>query len=228
MPAKAILKILNGEHAGEEFVFDFNPAKYTIETGNRFQVVNFPELSAPLLQFVTGEGETVSLEFLLDDTLKRSPKPLPPLNKRLAQLERALAVDPSLHAPPLVSFVWGQEILPQAVVEKLSKRFVLFSEEGLPVRVRLSDLEALSFSPRTERGLKPPIRGREQGPLAQGRRKHLSFGLQGIRRRFGLAPHCPGKPSPESFRSPPGHLAQTPPKEEPRCLRPVFTPPAFL
>ncbi len=156
MPAKAILKILNGEHAGEEFVFDFNPAEYTIETGNRFQVVNFPELSAPLLQFVTGEGETVSLEFLLDDTLKRSPKPLPPLNKRLAQLERALAVDPSLHAPPLVSFVWGQEILPQAVVEKLSKRFILFSEEGLPVRVRLSLTLRRYLSPQEQKEASSP------------------------------------------------------------------------
>ncbi len=138
MPSKAVLKILNGENAGQEFVFDFNPTEYTVETGNRFQVINFPELSAPLLQFVTGEGETLSFELLLDDTLALGTKERPPLLKRLALLEKALAVDPELHAPPLVSFSWGQEILPQAVVEKLSKRFVLFNDEGLPVRVRLS------------------------------------------------------------------------------------------
>lgn len=156
MPAKAVLRILNGKNAGREFVFDFNPAEYTVETGNRFQVVNFPELSAPLLQFLSGEGETVSLEFLLDDTLPPPSGQRPPLLERLARLEKALSVDPSLHAPPLVSFSWGREILPRAVVEKLSKRFVLFDHQGLPVRVRLRLTLKRYLTPEEQREERSP------------------------------------------------------------------------
>ncbi len=156
MPSKAILKILNGKYAGEEFIFDFNPAEYTVETGNRFQVVNFPELSSPLLQFVSGEGESLSFEFLLDDTLRPGPGSKDPLWKRLSQLEKALAVDPSLHAPPLVSFLWGREVLPKAVVEKLSKRFVLFNEQGWPVRVRLSLTLRRYISPEEQKEARSP------------------------------------------------------------------------
>ena len=53
------------------------------------------------------------------------------------KIARLLEIDPELHAPPPVRFVWGP-LRFQAVIERLTQRFTMFREDGVPVRATLN------------------------------------------------------------------------------------------
>jgi len=48
-----------------------------------------------------------------------------------------LEVDKDLHTPPLVKFVWGSLNF-KGIVERVSSRFTMFLESGVPVRATLN------------------------------------------------------------------------------------------
>ena len=53
------------------------------------------------------------------------------------KLARLLEIDAELHAPPPVRFVWGPLSF-KAVLERLTQRFTMFREDGVPVRATLN------------------------------------------------------------------------------------------
>ena len=52
-----------------------------------------------------------------------------------------LKIDPELHAPPVLKFIWG-DLNFTCVLTKVSKKFTMFRQDGIPVRATLS----VSFS----------------------------------------------------------------------------------
>ena len=112
----------------------FNPAEYTYEISNNFQETSLPGLSNPILQFVNGQTQVLSMELLFDQWTDRSGANVAARVKQLADL---LAIDPDLHAPPPVEFSWGTFSF-KAVIESLSQRFTMFDADGTPVRATAS------------------------------------------------------------------------------------------
>lgn len=131
---KAVIKILAGSHEGEETTVVFNPAEYTHTIGNTFQEKRLPGLSNPVLQFVNGDIQTLSMDLFIDTWTVKRKYDLPGYLRRFAQM---LAVDTKTHAPPPVEFKWGGFAF-QAYVEKLSQKFTMFDAGGKPVRATLS------------------------------------------------------------------------------------------
>ncbi|WP_437758541.1 CIS tube protein [Sorangium sp. So ce1389] len=112
----------------------FNPTEYTIAQSNQYAEIGVPGLEAPIIQFVRGNSEDLSLELLVDTTDPRAPRDARVPAERLMELAR---VAPELHAPPVCTFSWGGEIL-RGVVASANRQFVLFDPDGVPRRIRVT------------------------------------------------------------------------------------------
>lgn len=140
---KATITVLDGARRGEVISVLFNPTEYSFERSNSFKATAVPGLGSPLLQFVNGECDSLSMELFMDDyTDPTGPTSLlqkedNPLGKRLKAISSLLNIDRDLHAPPPVRFNWGPFEFP-AVIEKLGRKATMFHPDGTPSRVSLA------------------------------------------------------------------------------------------
>lgn len=132
--AKAKIQILEGSHAGEAVEVLFNPTEYSLEISNNFQASAPPGLSNPILQFVNGNSDALSMDLFFDTYTDGGRSDVSELTGRLAAL---LRIDGDTHAPPRVEFRWGVLSF-KAVIEKLAQRFTMFLSDGTPVRATLN------------------------------------------------------------------------------------------
>lgn len=139
---KATITVLDGKD-NKVITVLFNPTEYIFERTNSYKATPVPGLGSPLLQFVNGECDQLSMDLFLDDytdpdgptSLQQKEKN--PLTKRLADISKLLLIDPDLHAPPPVRFNWGPLEF-TAVIEKLSRKITMFHPDGTPARATLS------------------------------------------------------------------------------------------
>src|SRR3954463_8596727 len=102
---KATIAVLEGSDKGKVIAVLFNPTEYSLERTNSYKATPVPGLGSPLLQFVNGEADQLSMELFLDDyTDPKGPTSLlqpekDPLTKRLRDLSKLLEIDRDLHAP---------------------------------------------------------------------------------------------------------------------------------
>ena len=100
-------------------------------------------LGSPLLQFVNGECDQLTMELFLDDytdpegPTSRDKKERDPVAKRITEISNLLEIDRDLHAPPPVRFNWGPLEF-TAVIEKLGRKVTMFHPDGTPARATLS------------------------------------------------------------------------------------------
>lgn len=148
--AKATVQILEGENAGTGIPVLFNPTEYSLEISNNFQASAPPGLSNPILQFVNGNSDTLSMELFFDTWTDSQRSDVSVLTDLFASL---LRIDSKTHAPPRVEFRWGRLIF-KAVIEKLSQRFTMFLSDGTPVRATLN-VAFKQFRPLAEQLITP-------------------------------------------------------------------------
>ena len=140
---KATITVLKGAQEGKIIGVLFNPTEYSFERTNSYKATPVPGLSSPLLQFVNGECDQLSMELFLDDyTDPGGPTSLlqkesDPVVKRLEDISKLLLIDRDLHAPPPVRFDWGPMKF-FAVIEKLGRKVTMFHPDGTPARATLS------------------------------------------------------------------------------------------
>jgi nucleoid-associated protein YgaU len=140
---KATITVLAGADQGKVISVLFNPTEYSLERSNSYKQTPVPGLSSPLLQFVNGECDQLSMELFLDDyTDPKGPTSLQqperePLARRLTDISKLLHIDRDLHAPPPVRFNWGPLEF-SAVIEKLGRKVTMFHPDGAPARVTLA------------------------------------------------------------------------------------------
>ena len=130
----------------------FNPTEFQITKSNTFAEVPIPGLEEPLLQYVRGNSETLSVDALVDtsDTLEDVHE------RYVRRLRKLLSPDAKEHAPPIVRFVWDRAVF-TGVLEQLGVTYVLFTPEGTPLRARLS-LSLKQYRPAAEQLKDPPRR----------------------------------------------------------------------
>jgi hypothetical protein len=132
--AKATIKILEGRNVGQEIPVIFNPAEYNLEISNTFQESTPPGLSNPIIQFVSGQTQVLTMDLLFDTYTDGGGEDVSKTTKKFADM---LSIDGVVHAPPRVEFRWGVFAF-KAVVEKLSQRFTMFRSDGVPLRATLN------------------------------------------------------------------------------------------
>lgn len=144
--------------SGECVEVMFNPEEYTVSSDVNFAQQTVPGLSAPVIQFVSGNMQTLEMELLIDtyeahggDTVTASGGDTGPgSSERVRSVNAAgedvrlhtrkitdlMNIDPTTHAPPVLLFTWGSFAF-SCVLARTSQRFVMFRSDGIPVRARL-------------------------------------------------------------------------------------------
>jgi hypothetical protein len=142
---------------GPAVVVSFNPTEFTLNKANQIAEVNIPGLDSPVLQFVRGQTETLSLDLFFDSTDSGMDSSATSVTKQTDQLYQLIKIDGSLHAPPVVFFSWGQQFPGnrayasmgdgsgsqqrygfKCIVESVRQRFTLFTSSGIPLRAVLT------------------------------------------------------------------------------------------
>ncbi|MCI5667493.1 MAG: hypothetical protein MR291_01830 [Oscillospiraceae bacterium] len=125
----------------------FNPSEFTVQRNVNYAKHNIPGRDRPVLQFVSGESEVMSLS-LVFDTYSAGVGSMQPLviastaAPDAAKMDVRTFTDPLMklsevnsdtHAPSLIEFVWGS-ISFKGYIETISQRFTMFNMFGKPVR----------------------------------------------------------------------------------------------
>ncbi len=129
---KGFIKILD---QGKEIEILYFPTEYSVEKSNSFTEVAIPGLESPYLQYTKGNPTSITLEVFYDTY--GTGRDVRELTNQLSDL---MNIDPELHAPPPLQFIWG---MPSSepftcVLERVTKRFTMFDSSGIPVRARLN------------------------------------------------------------------------------------------
>ncbi len=130
-----------------------NPGEFTLDKGVQVTEVPVPGLDAPLLQFVRGKAETMTVDLFFDTTdsgMGDDAKSVTTLTDRIYSLTK---IEPGAHTPPTCSFMWAPEFPGskaseelgsqrresfQCIVENVKQRFTLFSPKGVALRAVLT------------------------------------------------------------------------------------------
>lgn len=129
MALKAAIK----PEGGEEIPVCYNPTQYSLEQGNQIAEVGVPGLGAPILQYVRGNGRTLSMDLFFDTYEEQRD-----VRDLTGKVYKLLEVRSDLRRPPTFDFVWGKGPLCKWVLERVSGRFTMFLADGTPVRATLS------------------------------------------------------------------------------------------
>jgi Contractile injection system tube protein/LysM domain len=132
----------------------FNPTEFTLNKGAQIAEVAIPGLDKPILQFVRGQSETLSVDLFFDSTESGMGDLAKPVTLYTDQFYQLIKIDPEAHAPPVCNFQWSDSGFPgssmdsrwatqsrfgfQCVVESVRQRYTLFSTLGVPLRATLT------------------------------------------------------------------------------------------
>ena len=148
----------------------FNPTEYSIDRGATYAEQQVPGRELPILQYVRGNVQTLTVELMLDGTKKREP-----IESDLEKIRLFTRIDEHMHAPPVCRFEWGGSSENPAsanqpssagrttpstfftgVVSSLKERFTLFDEQGRILRARLT-LTLKSYSAAEVQNRESPL-----------------------------------------------------------------------
>ena len=123
-------------HTGEKFKVLFNPEEYTLQQENNFAIQPIPGLSGPLVQYVNGNLRTLEME-LFFDTWDTPSLPKADVRDETGKVLHLMDIDSDLHAPPLLIVSWSS-LQFRCVLARASQKFIMFADDGTPVRARLT------------------------------------------------------------------------------------------
>src|SRR4051794_29326742 len=128
-----------GRDLPDSFEVQFNPGEYTLEKSVQLAEITIPGLDSPLLQFVRGQNERLTLDLFFDTTLDAGMGPgARPVTELTDPFYLLVKQQPATHAPPRISFIWGQGLQFRGVVESVRRQFTLFNPDGVPLRATLT------------------------------------------------------------------------------------------
>jgi hypothetical protein len=141
-PTRAILEVMDAAsvNAGlpQSMEVQFNPTEYSVTKGAQLAEIGIPGIDSPLLQFVRGQNERLTLELLFDTTASGMGEGAVDVKTLTNQVYQLVKIQPKTHAPPRVKLTWGKGLTFEAVVESVQQRFTLFSPKGLALRATVS------------------------------------------------------------------------------------------
>ena len=138
---------ISPETGGNDIVAMFNPEKYTASRGVQYAEIAIPGLDYPVVQFVRGQSEKITLELFFDTTDQGMVDSVVDVRTETIKVYSLMRVDRNTHAPPRCTLFWGDggmlfaygtQQTPWCVVENVSEEFSLFSPSGIPLRAKLN------------------------------------------------------------------------------------------
>src|SRR5262245_35992027 len=130
---------INSDRGLTEFIdVEFNPTEYTIAKGAQIAEIGIPGLDSPILQFIRGQNEKLTLELFFDTTSSGlGESGAVDVRTKTNSIYQLVKIQPKTHAPPRILFIWGSLSF-KAIVESVQQKFTLFNPAGKPLRAVLS------------------------------------------------------------------------------------------
>jgi nucleoid-associated protein YgaU len=135
----------------------FNPTEFTLSKGAQTAEIGIPGLDSPVLQFIRGQAETLTVDLFFDTTDSgMAGDSVESVTQKTDQFYQLIKIDRKSHAPAVLRFTWGAKSnFPGAhltsrwysqrrsngftcIVESVRQRFTLFSPEGVALRATLT------------------------------------------------------------------------------------------
>ena len=110
----------------------FNPPEYQLQKTNTFSEITIPGLGSSLLQFVSGDAQTLTMDLFFDTTGIGVD-----VRVHTELVIGLTAVNAKTHAPPRLLFLWGSLIFP-CILQSVTQRYEYFNTVGMPLRARLT------------------------------------------------------------------------------------------
>jgi len=133
--------------AGKQIKALYNPEKYSVTKGVQYAEIGIPGLNEPVLQFIRGQNEKVTLELFFDTTEQGMVDNVKDVRTLTVDVYSLMRVDTKSHAPPRFTIEWGagKSLLgqgavgsPLCVLESMTEEFSLFAPTGEPLRAKLT------------------------------------------------------------------------------------------
>jgi len=133
------IKIQNLDTSEEIFV-QYNPPEYSLSKGAQISEIAIPGLDSPLLQFIRGTNERLTLRLFFDTTDDGTD-----VREKTKDFYQLVKIDGKTHAVPKCRISWGQsgrikgdnETDFIGIAENINQNFTLFKADGTPLRVEL-------------------------------------------------------------------------------------------
>ena len=142
---------LDGSTIGAPLSVEYAPSEMAFTKAMNFTDVAIPGLELPLVQFIRGDAETLTLELFFDSTADGTGKDAVAVTEKVVAFQKLVAIDGGMHTPPLVVVTWGEDFpgpamgnyeaaAPEfkAIVLSVGRRFTLFNPDGKPLRAVVS------------------------------------------------------------------------------------------
>lgn len=130
--AEARLDIVEPAEDKATIPLHFNPAEYKLAKENTFAEIPIPGLESPPLQYVRGGAQVLTMDLLVDTSGELENV----REKYVSKIQKALLKNEKLHAPPILDFVWAEQVF-RGVLVSLNISYLLFHIDGKPLRARL-------------------------------------------------------------------------------------------
>ncbi len=131
----------------------FNPTELSFSKAAQIAEITIPGLDSPLLQFVRGQNETLSVDLFFDTTENGMGTGATSVTTYTDKIYQLVKIEPDRHAPPICTFHWnsafpGADVSAhvgnqkrtsfQCIVESVRHKYTLFSPEGVPLRATVT------------------------------------------------------------------------------------------
>jgi nucleoid-associated protein YgaU len=152
-PLQQAFLVVNWSDQIEFIAVQFNPTEISFNKGVQIAEIAIPGLDSPLLQFVRGQDETITMDLFFDTTENGMGVGAKSVTALTDQIYSLVKIDPNRHAPPICTFLWNSKFPGcdissslgnqkrsefQCLVESVRHKYTLFSPEGVPLRATVS------------------------------------------------------------------------------------------
>lgn len=142
----------------EQIPVMFNPEEYSLDMGNTVAEIGIPGLEKSPVQYVRGNIRTLQME-LFFDTYEEKKEENKDVRRATRRITGLLDKTPTTQAPPVLLVTWGS-LQFKCILEKVGQRFIMFLDDGRPVRARLNvtfkEFEPLAVEVRSGLFMGPP------------------------------------------------------------------------
>ncbi len=159
---KQILSSVAQRAQGGDFVFNYNPETIGVEKRTQFQEHPTQGSDSGAKEWTHGNSRVLTISELYFDTYENKENVR---TKYIDRLEALAHMDPELHRPPKLLFLWGKFMAENDVynscqwyLQGLKVTYVMFLSDGTPVRakVELSLVEATSIDEQQQKDPQSP------------------------------------------------------------------------
>jgi len=134
-PQKGFIQVLEGKQKSKQIEILYFPPEYTMEKSNSFSEIAIPGLESPYVQYVKGNAGSITIEAFYDTYEDGTD-----VREYTNNLSNLMNIDPELHAPPPLRFIWGMPSKEPftCVLERVTQKFIMFLYDGTPIRAKLN------------------------------------------------------------------------------------------